>query len=459
MHVASTHTTSQPAEPVATALLVAESIAEEPAHPKPRASVVEPAAAAVAQPIPVTQSIPVAKAIPQPVLIAKPVPVAKAIAQLAEPVVAAPAAAPVAQVAVAQVAGSQSYVAQVAGAQSTIAQPVVEHNSIAQVTLTREAAHGDGQPVVPLTLLTSWLWHIRNLLAASTTSMIVHVCILVVLGSVMLNVPKKPKTDPPLEFSIAIAVPKKVEPPKVEAVVIKPIAQVKSTVASKGSGAGSQGEKGGVGGGKLGGLKLSPIKIDAADKMATGGTGFGTDKAYGDSMLGEVGELKDASATFFGVKATGRNFVFVVDTSGSMTRNDRYLRCRQELLRSIGALKVGQKYFVVFFNHTTFAMPEHKLVEARPAQITKTQDWCKLALPAGGTEPWDGVAMALRMKPDAIYLLTDGDFDPAVVDRINVAQPQTKKIPIHTICFESISGAVLLEAIAKITNGTYLYVP
>jgi len=151
--------------------------------------------------------------------------------------------------------------------------------------------------------------------------------------------------------------------------------------------------------------------------------------------------------------------VFVVDTSGSMSKNQRYLRCREELLRSIGALKYQQKYFVVFFNHTTFAMPERKLVDARPSQITKTQEWCKLAVPAGGTDPGDGLMMALRMKPDAIYLLTDGDFDPAIADRLALAQPQTKKIPVHTICFESLSGAPVMEAIAKLTGATYLYVP
>jgi len=345
-------------------------------------------------------------------------------------------------------------------AEPLVAEAVVAETSVPSREMARRREAADEQPeVAPLSLLGTGLWHVRNAIIAGCTSAVVHFCILVALGTIAMHSATKPKpAQVPLEITISPP-PKKIEPPQVEAVVIKAVAQVPSTVASKGSGTGSDGEQGGVGGGKFAGLQLRPLAIGAVEKAPSGGSGFGTDTAYGESMLGEVGELKDASATFFGVKATGRSFVFVVDTSGSMSKNDRYLRCRTELLRSIGALKYGQKFFVVFFNSTTFPMPEHKLVEVRPAQITKTQEWCLRAVPSGGTEPWDGIALALKMKPDAIYFLTDGDFDPAVVERVDRAQPQTKKIPIHTICFESLSGAPLMEAIAKLTNGTYLYVP
>ena len=312
-------------------------------------------------------------------------------------------------------------------------------------------------PEPPLSLLGHALWHARNSMSAGVVSGLVHFGLMIWLGSIAYQSAKQVVKQPALEASLPA--PAFIEPPKVDVVEVKMIAQIPSAVASKGSGAGSAGASGGHGGGEVGGFNVAPLKVAAADLVASGGSGFGTDNAFGESMMGEIGELKEAEATFFGVKATGRNFVFVVDTSGSMSINDRYLRCRAELLRSIGALKYGQKYFVIFFNSQTFVMPENKLVDARPAQITKTQEWCKLAVPSAGTEPWDGLARALRMKPDAIYLLTDGDFDPMVVQRVANAQPQTKKIPIHTICFESLQGSINLETIAKLTNGTYMFVP
>jgi hypothetical protein len=398
-----------------------------------------PVAAPAAPPAePALRARPVVRAerLASPVLVAKVVPVAKAI-PTAEPVVESQPA-PVAM---------------------TVAAPT----TIVAIASAKSTTVDDLDPsLVPLTALGRGLWHIRNFLIATNVSMLVHAAILIALGSIVHHSPAKPKLkQPPLEFAIETAIVKKPEPPKIETIVIAPVAKEPNKKASQGSGAGSDGSQGGSGGGDFGGLNLNPIKIDTVAKLTTGGSGLGTDKAYGNDMLAEVGEAldpKDAKADFFGVEAKGRNFVFVVDTSGSMSTNNRYERCRAELLRSVGALKYGQKYFVVFFNHTTFAMPERKLVDARPAQITKTQEWCKLAVPSGGTDPADGLMMALKLKPDAIYLLTDGDFDPAVVQRLNHAQPQTKKIPIHTICFESVSGAPVMEAIAKLTGATYQYI-
>ena len=66
--------------------------------------------------------------------------------------------------------------------------------------------------------------------------------------------------------------------------------------------------------------------------------------------------------------------------------------------------------------------------------------------------------LALRMKPDAIYLLTDGVFSADVVDKVINAQKETKKIPIHTIAFEDMRGAMLLEMISRATGGQHQYV-
>lgn len=451
------------AERVAGDTVVASSVvgsAAAAAEPVASSPAVEAPVAAPAEAMLRAQPVMRAERIHSPALVAKVVPVAKTIptaepAHVAKPAAsAAPIAKRIAQpvdAPIAQPVESHSAHAAAADAERVVERPAV-----------RPAPAELDPNLVPLTALGRGLWHFRNLLIASNISMLLHIGIMVALGSIMLHAPDKPKPPPVLEISVATTMVIKPEPPKIETIEIAPVKQTKSTAAAKGNGSGSDGSKGGVGGGNVGGLHLNPIKIDTVAKLTSGGSGFGTDTAYGSDMLGEVGEMldpKDAKAEFFGVEAKGKSFVFVVDTSGSMMQNDRYLRCRTELLRSIGALKYQQKYYVVFFNHTTFPMPEHKLVEARPAQITKTQEWCKLAIPAGGTDPWDGLAQALHLKPDAIYLLTDGDFNPAVVERLAHAQPQTKKIPIHTICFESLSGAPVMEAIAKQTNGSYLYVP
>ncbi|MBA4018552.1 MAG: hypothetical protein C0483_15410 [Pirellula sp.] len=308
--------------------------------------------------------------------------------------------------------------------------------------------------------LGAWLWHIRYALTAGSLSGVTHCVALVTLGVVLLDAKiTPPQQTPPLEVSVPVQkLLDKVEPPVITALEAdKP--SFRSDGRSTGSGSGSAGASGGRGGELVGGVQVAALTPNAAQTTNSGGTGFGIDRAYGNDMLGEVGEMKK-EATFFGVKAEGRSFAFVVDTSGSMGINNRYLRCRAELLRAVSELGHKQKYFITFFNHQTFAMPERKLVEATSPQLKKTMQWITGAVPMGSTEPWDGVYLALKLKPDAIFLLTDGEFNPEVVRKILGAQPDDKKrIPIHTIGFESTAGEVTLQTIARETGGKYLYVP
>jgi hypothetical protein len=322
------------------------------------------------------------------------------------------------------------------------------------------------KPVYPLlTAIGVALWRARLLLGSSSLSATIHFGIVLALTMIAV-VPefKTPKTPPREPILASIVKPKllpTIEPAMLEPVKMKiePSMKIESPRNLAASGNGSAGSGGGSGGGNVGGNLASGIDIGPL-AVASGGTGAGVEKAYGNDMLGDVGEYASGNATFFGVKAEGRKFVFVVDTSGSMRINERYLRCRVELLRSISEMKYGQQYFIVFFSDQLYFMPENKLVEAKPDQLKKTSQWLVGAIPSGGTEPWPGMQRALSMKPDAIFLLTDGQFDPQVVHKLDVIQPETKKkIPIHTIAFESPQGAMLLEAISKQSGGTHRFVP
>lgn len=334
------------------------------------------------------------------------------------------------------------------------------HQDPRAVRLSASVPRGEANQVGALFPgLGEWLWHMRRGLTAGFASGLTHFVLLIVLGAfVTAEVKHVEPPLPPLEVAVVNPERPRIDPPVVAKIEAK-TPQVKSTANSVGSGSGSAGSGGGRGGGVFGGLQVAVVAPRIPAAAAAGGTGFGTDKAYGDHMLGEVGELK-TEATFFGVKADGKKFCYVVDTSGSMAKNDRYLRCRDELIRSVRGLGYGQKYFIVFFNTQTFPMPERKLVDVKPKQMETTVRWILGAVPAGFTEPWDGLAMALRQKPDAIYLLTDGEFSEAVLQKIIAAQPsESKKIPIHTIAFESTEGEKTLQTIARVTGGKYIYVP
>ena len=186
---------------------------------------------------------------------------------------------------------------------------------------------------------------------------------------------------------------------------------------------------------------------ELADEIAaaTGDDGMqGADKPLGNS------------ANFSGVDAEGSDFVFVVDMSGSMS-GTRFRRAKSELRRSIEALSPTQRYFIIFFSDDAWPMPADGLLEATEKNLLATRRWLKQAACMGGTHPLPALLDALRLEPDAIFLLSDGQFDPETAMHLDTAEPYVR-IPIHTIGFASRAGEPMLKAISEVSGGKYRYV-
>ena len=128
--------------------------------------------------------------------------------------------------------------------------------------------------------------------------------------------------------------------------------------------------------------------------------------------------------SFFGIRARGQFFVFVVDQSGSMIDDDRLTRAKIELRRSVFALQPPQRFEVIFYNDEATPMPGGPLPRSAD-QRTKNQltSWLHLIGPDGGTEPRSAVALALALRPDAVFLLSDGEYPEGTVEAIARATP------------------------------------
>ena len=64
--------------------------------------------------------------------------------------------------------------------------------------------------------------------------------------------------------------------------------------------------------------------------------------------------------------------------------------------------------------------------------------------------------MALSLKPEVIYFLTDGDFDASC--RELVKEKNKSGTVIHTIALQNKDGIALLEAIAKDNKGIFTFI-
>ena len=181
-----------------------------------------------------------------------------------------------------------------------------------------------------------------------------------------------------------------------------------------------------------------------------GGVGGGGE---GDMIGSESG------VGFFGSRGTAKSVVFVVDMSGSM-ENGRFARAQQELVRSIHKLHVTQKFYVIFFTSKAvpmfFPTTAADLVAATPMMKRKVTRWITERRTGRGTDPEDALVLALSLKPEVIYFLTDGEFSERC--REIVKEKNTFGAVINTIALQSREGVHLLQDIASDNKGVFLFV-
>lgn len=195
------------------------------------------------------------------------------------------------------------------------------------------------------------------------------------------------------------------------------------------------------------------------------GTLFGT----GGKGMARAGE--GLSGEFFGVRATGSRFVFVVDSSLSMKAGKFEAAC-QELLYAVSRLTEEQSFYVIFFDWDAYRMfnlenPEPRMLRAVPANIYRLQQWLPTVELELKTNPYDSMVYAMKLMPDAIYVLSDGEFtdkgrmvnwlkkENLVEDDVDGVKPV---VTIHTIGFYTEDKGTL-KGMAETYGGTYRFVP
>lgn len=187
------------------------------------------------------------------------------------------------------------------------------------------------------------------------------------------------------------------------------------------------------------------------------------------------------SATFFGSRAYGNRFVFILDISVSMRArsNKRFYRARDELLRTVGKLGKSQEFVVVLFSHRftpMFGEMPMRFVRADHVNLQRLKYWLEDVRLQSGTDPRRALSVASGLGPDAVFFLTDGGFNSPHVpfadtgwlakqgnrDMCDVRTGVSRYmngIPVHCISFENRSTFKMLSDIAGITGGSVRFVP
>lgn len=166
---------------------------------------------------------------------------------------------------------------------------------------------------------------------------------------------------------------------------------------------------------------------------------------------------------FYGITDEATRIVYIVDHSGSLLDNFDFLRA--ELKRSVDHLVPLQYFNVVLFSEEARTLlPSGQLArataEAKKEFIAKFDKCLAQGSNCDIMDPLQkAFEEAFKCKPQVIYFLTDGNFDPKLVQVVD-ALNKDKKVRINTLAFVNgePSYEEQLQKIAKDNGGKYLFV-
>jgi len=160
---------------------------------------------------------------------------------------------------------------------------------------------------------------------------------------------------------------------------------------------------------------------------------------------------------FFGVPTDQpRRLVYVLDRSGSMTCSLDFVK--YELQLSIRELRDDQQFQVLFMSSgPPFEMRPRGLVPATDNYKATACQFIDAIIPQGEIDPGPAMQRALELKPDAVYMLTDGECDRSLVEFIRQKNPG-RKVAIHCMLFLYRLGEDVLKEIAAENHGVYKFI-
>jgi hypothetical protein len=185
------------------------------------------------------------------------------------------------------------------------------------------------------------------------------------------------------------------------------------------------------------------LPVDFDGVLPAGGTSVGAGDVGG--VLPDAGDLTTgtgpskqiggaAQTQVFGVQGVGHEFVYVFDRSGSMSGfGGRPLRAaKRELIASLQDLGKLHQFQIIFYNQTpkifnpTGGTPQ--LFWGSDPNKQMAEQFVQGIVADGSTRHMFALSMALKMRPDVIFFLTDAE-DPqmtedelAQVGRLNVGR-------------------------------------
>lgn len=190
------------------------------------------------------------------------------------------------------------------------------------------------------------------------------------------------------------------------------------------------------------------------------------DRLGGSRFPGLGNDGGGRTLSMFGTEGKGRTFVFVTDRSGSMDeRGGRPMRAaKAEILKNIDLLDDQNQFNIIFYNDTyLFWRQGRKLPYATERERENAKRFVEGITAAGGTRHQEPLREAMRLAPEVIFFLTDGDESELQLNAGQLARLQranTRSIQINVIQFGlgAHRESAFLKRLAAENRGMYKYI-
>lgn len=178
-------------------------------------------------------------------------------------------------------------------------------------------------------------------------------------------------------------------------------------------------------------------------------------------------------ATMYGTGGNARKLAYIIDASGSLIDSLPFVL--QELTRSVRDLSEKQSFTVIFFQgDRAIEVPPSGLKKAAPEVKRDVIRWIDMKhgniIPAGQSNPVNALRMALRYKPQLIFLLSDnitghGQYELnqkrllAEIDKANSGNTKINTIQfLYPDPLAKIGLKPTMQMISESTGGIYKFI-
>ncbi|MSQ90168.1 MAG: VWA domain-containing protein, partial [Phycisphaerales bacterium] len=207
-----------------------------------------------------------------------------------------------------------------------------------------------------------------------------------------------------------------------------------------------------------------PPSITPTGPLALGDQGAGSSVSGSGGVGGSGGS---GGTGFMGIETDAKRIVYLLDFSNSMfggNGNPKIDHMLFELKKSVNRLPSDHSFYVIFFDNEELPMPPDAMVLASKSNKSTYFAWADTESVGpssrGGTDPSGALDIALsRLKPDAIFLLTDGGFDADRSFQVINTKNADHRVEINTIGFHDRSNEAVMQQIATENHGEYRYIP